>query len=138
MAAKKAPVAIDTIGVGKVFDKKVAEDGAEAIGKALGKVIGGSGKLALERKVPKGEKGFDVSGTIKELTFDDGVLAGKLSLQVNLMPERKMFAMLEGGGKVDGVKPAKVGEAMADLAAAMAESAGGKARKAMEAKAGDL
>ncbi|MFN3969764.1 MAG: hypothetical protein ACK4L4_00145 [Gemmobacter sp.] len=140
MGAQKTPVAIDKVSVTKTFDPAATKGAAGHVEDMLGKIIKGSAKLELVRKFPKDAKGFEVSGTVRELEFDTSakVISAKLSVQVVLMPGRKLHAMLDGGGKVDGVNPAKIEPAVKDVLDAVAESLAAKARKAMEAKAGDL
>jgi hypothetical protein len=137
MAAEKLPVFIDKFTLSKPFDAKAAKGAPDTVAATLAKAFGGA--FEVVKSAPKGN-GFDISGAIQKLEYDEKKksISANLSVVMATTPGRSMFGNVSASGAVDGVNPKKLEAAIDDLMTALAEDAGGKAAKAMEKKAKDL
>lgn len=138
MADEKAklPVFIDKFGLQKPFDAKVCKGAPDIVGERLAKAFGRSKGFEVVKSQPR-ERGFDVSGTIQNLEYDEKKKSMKAKLSVVLAetPGRSYFGNITKSASIDGINPKKLEDGVADLVDALAESASEDAVKQCEKKA---
>lgn len=132
----KRPVFIDTFGMSKPFDAKVCKGAPDVVAKAIEKAFGKSKMFDVVKSQPK-EKGFDISGTIQNLEYDEKkkTMKAKLSIVLAETPGRSYFGNISNNASVTGVNPKKLEDSVEDLVGALAESGAGDAVKQCEKKA---
>lgn len=131
------PVFIDKIEMSKTFDDKLTKDMPDVVSSTL---AGAFGKpFEVVKSKPK-DKGFNISGTIKTLDYEEAKeqLSGELSLVLATMPGRSMFVAVSTKAKLGGIKPKKLDAMLRKLVEAMAEKCAKDAAGEMEKKAKDM
>jgi hypothetical protein len=130
------PVFIDKIDMGKTFDDKLTKDMPDVAAKALADAYGKPFEVVKTR--PK-EKGFNISGTIKTLDYEEDKeqLSGEMSLVLATMPGRSIFGAVSSKGKLGGIKPKKLDAMLRKLVEAMAQKCAKESADDMEKKAKD-
>jgi hypothetical protein len=141
MADEKAklPVFIDKFGLQKPFDAKVCKGAPDVVAKVLDKAFGKARDFTVVKSQPK-EPGFDISGTIQNLEYDDKkkTMKGKLSIVLAETPGRSFFGNVSNNATIDGVNPKKLEDAVAELVEALADAGAGDAVKQCEKRAAKM
>lgn len=132
----KIPVFIDKFGLQKPFDAKVCKGAPEVVGKVITKAFAKAKGFEVAKSQPK-EQGFDISGTVQNLEYDEKkkVMKGKLSVVLAETPGRSFFGNLSTNASIDGVNPKKLEDAVSDLVEALADGCAEDAVKQCEKRA---
>ncbi len=135
-AKAKLPVFIDKFGLLKPFDGKACKFMPDLVWKSMERAFRGSRMFEVVKSQPK-ERGFDISGTIQNVEYDEkkSLVKAKLSVVLAETPGRSFFGNVSGGASVDGVKAAKLEKALEELIEALADSHAGHAVMQCEKKA---
>lgn len=132
----KIPVFIAKFGLQKPFDAKVCKSAPDDVGEVIEKVFGKAKAFDVVKSQPK-EQGFDISGTIQGIEYDEKkkVMKGKLSVVLAETPGRSFFGNVSNNASIDGVNPKKLEDAVEELVEALAEACADDAVKQCEKRA---
>ncbi len=133
MADDPVPVYIDKFGLQKPWDARLCKGAPDVVVAVLEKATGQAKGFRQVRTQPR-EPGFDISGTIQNLEYDEKkkAIKGKLSVVLAETPGRSFFGNVSSNGSVDGVNPRKIEDAVADLVRTLAEDCSDKVFKQLD------